>query len=212
MPHCHVAHTSHALNCRKVECTKNHVLYIKNRKGHTAMFEVVHFKTEPSKGKQTIPLAKGTVEVFMMLEKASHFYNTQVDADVTTMFHKMDGTTYKDAYFSTVASTILTIDGERCLARHFRHMFATNWRDFIQCPTTKLYEIGVDELEEAATRLTLTSPEAWDAAYDDTTIVRGMHTVVALWPKFKEFLFSKHLDKLSEVEWDPLTTTMADLA
>ena len=199
-------------HCRKEDCSKNHVVYTKNRKGLRAIFDVVHFKTEPTRGRQSIPLAKQTVEVFVMLEQASNFYDTLVAADVGTLFYKRDGTPYADAYFSTTAAQILTIDGERCLARHFRHMFAAAWRDFIQCPTTRLIDSTVQELEEAATRLTLTSPDAWDATYDDSTIVRSMHSVMALWPKFQEFLFSQHLDKLSEQEWDPLTTTLADLA
>jgi hypothetical protein len=174
--------------------------------------ELVHFKNDNKKGPQHMPLAKGTIKVMAMLEQASAFMATQCPGGVSTLFYGTTGHPYQPAYFSTVVSNLLTMYGVRCTANTFRHFFSTAWRDFISSPTTQLVGFTIHQLEEVAASMMLNSTDAWATSYDDSTMDRGMHSILALWPKFLTFVYEHHLDKVTEEPWDPLTATMAELS
>lgn len=79
-------------------------------------------------------------------------------------------------------------DGRRITAKDFRHLFATAWRDYINCPSTKLLELSVHELDAAAADLMCSSTYAFSRAYDDSNRVRGLQTVLLHWGSFQAFV------------------------
>ena len=204
--------TVHAF-CRDAECPKNHISYYKNRKGYRADFVLPHFKNDAIKGTQRLPVAQQNLEVLAMLEKASAYCHTHSSAtDVTTLFHDSTGKLCQAAYFSIVAAKQLTFGDIRCTANTLRHSFATAWRDFLAIPTTQLMGVTATQLEAAAAGMMLNSTEAWNSTYDDTTMNRSIHATLALWPRFQAFVKEQHLDKVSEVPWDPVSIDIATLS
>lgn len=129
----------------------------------------------------------------------------------TTLFYMESGMPYQVAYFSTVVANMLTFDRVRTTANHWRHEFATLWRDFLSSPTTKLMDFTVEQLEQGAAQFMLNSTEAWSAAYDDTDKNRAILHCLALWPKFQEFVHARHEALMSQEPWDPLTTAFDQL-
>ena len=193
-------------------CPKNHVKYYSNRKGTHAELELVHFKNEKQKGRKSLPLAAGPTQAVVLLEQAVAFMAGWFpQGTVCTLFCGSTGLPYKEAYVSTVAAKQLSQYGHKCTARSFRQFFSTAWRDFLSFPTTQLMGMTANQLDVVAASMMLNSPEAWTISYDDSIAERGMRTILHLWDKFQAFLFSQHLDKISEQPWDPLTATMADL-
>lgn len=188
--------------CRNVDCIKNHVVYTKVHGRHTAEMVLIHFKNDTIKGPQHIPLSSQLVEMMVLLEQAVH----AVFPTSTALFCMENGQPYQPSYFSTVVGDYLTFQGVRCTANHWRHVFTTLWRDFLACPTTKLLDFTVQQLEEGAAQLMLNSTQAWNAAYDDTDKIRAILHTQALWPKFREYVHNVHAAKMSEEPWDPLTT------
>lgn len=174
---------------------------------HTAEMVLVHYKNDNLKGPQHVPLAPHLLEMLVLLEQAIH----AIFPTSTTLFFMEDGKPYQLPYFSTVVGDYLTFAGVRCTANHWRHVFTTLWRDFLACPTTKLLDYSVQQLEEGAAQLMLNSTEAWNAAYDDTDKVRAILHTMALWPQFQEYVHSMHDAKMSEKAWDPLTTAFDSL-
>lgn len=173
---------------------------------------MIHFKNDAIKGAQHLPLAHANLLVVTMLEQAAAFYGTLPGKQtVSTLFYAHDGSLYKGPYFSTIAATLMSFHGVRATANTFRHLFTTAWRDFIASPTTQLIGLSAKQLEDAAAAMTLNSPDAWNIAYDDSNIARGIHCCLAMWPKFTEYVHQQHLDKVSEEAWDPLTASLADL-
>lgn len=202
------------LPCRAPNnCLKNHVMYIKDRHGYKAELFLVHFKNDAMKGPQHLPLAKENLEVITLLEQATDYLATQCELDVCTLFHGSGGRMYKDAYFSTVGGNLLTIDVEhRVTANTIRHKMCTLFRDWSNHPSAQLRGLTIEQVEVAAADMMLNSTDAWSIAYDDTNRSRATCTIMALWPKFKEFVHQQHLDKVSEEAWDPLTTDFEALA
>lgn len=192
-----------APTCRDASCKRNHVVYKIVHGKHTAEMVLVHFKNDAIKGPQHIPLSPQLLEMFVLLEQAVH----AVFPRSTTLFFMENGQPYQPSYFSTVVGDYLTFDGVRCTANHWRHVFTTLWRDFLSCPTTRLLDFTVQQLEEGAAQLMLNSTQAWNAAYDDTDKLRAILHTHALWPKFQEYVHNVHDAKMSEQAWDPLTTT-----
>ena len=172
---------------------------------------LVHFKNDALKGPQHLPLSKPSLAVVTLLEQASAFYNSIVPGQVDTLFYARDGSMYKGPYFSSVGARVLSFGELKCTANDFRHLFTTAWRDFISIPTTNMLGMTATQLEEAATAMTLNSPEAWSISYDDCSMARGIHTCLTMWPKFQKFVKEQHLDKQSEEAIDPLTLSLADL-
>ncbi|PSC67192.1 L-isoaspartate(D-aspartate) O-methyltransferase [Micractinium conductrix] len=200
------------MHVREVGCPKNHVKYYSNRKGTHAELELVHFKNEKQKGRKSLPLAAGPTQAVVLLEQAVAFMAGWFpQGTVCTLFCGSTGLPYKEAYVSTVAAKQLSQYGHKCTARSFRQFFSTAWRDFLSFPTTQLMGMTANQLDVVAASMMLNSPEAWTISYDDSIAERGMRTILHLWDKFQAFLFSQHLDKISEQPWDPLTATMADL-
>ena len=198
--------------CSEAACPKNHVHYYKDRKGHHAELHLVHFKNDSIKGAQRLPLSQSYLGMLALLEQGSAYYSTLGGEPTTTLFYSLAGCVYAGPYFSTISANLLTFGEVRCTAVDFRHIFATLWKDFIASPTTQLHGLTTQQLEEAAAGLMLNSPAAWAISYDDSTVSRGIHTTLALWPKFQAFVKAQHLDKASEEPWDPLTVDLAALA
>ena len=80
----------------------------------------------------------------------------------------------------------------------FRHLFATAWRDFINCPSTSLAQLTVHQLDAAAADLMCSSTQAFSNSYDDTNRVRGNLTVMEHYPDFKSYVEKQH--KLKQTE------------
>lgn len=194
--------------CREDNCGKNHITYFKDRKGTHAELVLWHFKNDAIKGVQHVPLAPKLLEKILFLEQA----RAAIYPTCPTLFCDTQGLVYKSAYFSTVVSKACILGDERLTANDYRHLFATAWRDFINCPTTKLLDLTVHQLNAAAADMMLNSTEAWSAAYDDTNRNRGIFTVLAKWPKFVEFVKEAHLDLMSKDPIDPLTVDLASLS
>ena len=199
-------------------CPTNHILYTNNVKvkGIQSVVHLVHFKNDNSKGLQQLPTSKGTLQVLVLLEQASAFMNDKLPGGVSTLFHynngKSSGKPYLASYFSTVAANQLSNSNVRLTANSFRHYFSTAWRDFISTPSTQLLGFTAQQLENMAASMMLNSPEAWTISYDDSTMARGMHTILALWPKFLTFVHEQHIVKEAEEPWDPLTASLAELS
>jgi hypothetical protein len=195
-----------------VVCPKNHLktFYIREKLG--AELGLEHFKNDSTKGHQVLPLSQGAMKVFVMLEHAAQHYNTCVAGEVATLFYSLSGAPYQAPYFSSIGAGLLSIGQDRHTANTFRHLFATTFRDFSQHPSTHMHGFHVSQLEDAASKLSLNSPDAWDAAYDDSIMCRGMLTILAMWDKFKVFAFRQHIDSISMREVDPLAISMAGLS
>lgn len=168
---------------------------------------MVHFKNDSVKGEQHLPLTPSLLEKFVYLEQAiaSKMHNSP------TLFCSHSGDVYGEDYFSTICSGVLSYDGVHLTCNDLRHKFVTSWRDFVNSPTTQLYEFSVQQACAAASNLMLNSTQVWDATYDDTNRARGILIVMRLWPKFLNFLKEQHLDLESREDWNPLTTPLDEL-
>lgn len=174
---------------------------------------LVHFKNDCIKGPQALPLSKGSLQVVALLDQASAFMHTKCREPVCTLFFSHEnGRPFKSNYFSTIAANVLSMYSVRCTANTFRHMFVTAWKDFISSPNTQLLGLSAQQLETVAASMMLNSPEAWAFTYDDSTVARGMHIILSLWPRFLSFVYGLHLDRVTEKEFDPATATMAELS
>lgn len=184
-------------------CPKNRIEYIQDRKGCHAELVLVHFKNDTLKGEQHLPLSPKLRELIALVEQG------RAATGGDTLFCSMSGAPYKLDYFSTVVGNLLVFDGKRLTPTDFRHLFSTAWRDFINSPNTWVVDQAVQQLEGAAAGLMLNSSAAWDATYDDSSINRSIHRVMAMWPKFVEFVKEQHLDQQSRTPYSPLTVDMA---
>lgn len=172
----------------------------------------MHFKNSTTKGPQHIPIAKANLEVFKLLEEAAAFVSTSKAGGVHTLFHgAMDGNTYKAAYFSMVGAKVLSWGGVKWCANMGRHIFSTTYRDWLARPGITLEVPTQRQMEMAATVMTLNSSTAWDSAYDDSFLARGMISTLETWPHFVKFVKGQHDLKMSEKAWDPLSTALEEL-
>jgi hypothetical protein len=128
-----------------------------------------------------------------------------------TLFYMGNGNPYQQAYFSTIVSDLLTLDGVRTTANHWRHEFATMWRHFLATPTTKLVEFAVEQMEGEAAQLMLNSRDAWNSTYDDTDFDRSCLHCMAMWPQFEEFVKKKHDAWVSKEALSPLAMAFDQL-
>lgn len=127
------------------------------------------------------------------------------------MFFDHTGALYKGPYFSFVVSQAISVGGIHLTANDVRHMFVTLWRDFLNSPSTKLLDQTIQQLSASAADLMLNSTTAWSISYDDSTRDRAIHTTLALWPQFRQFVQQAHLDTVSRKAWDPLTFDLDSL-
>lgn len=188
-------------------CPTNHVHYYEDRHGYHASFKVTHFKNEAIKGPQDIPLSPSLLQPLALLEKGVH----AISPNSPTLLFGMNGAPYQGPYFSLVASKAISLNGVALKANDLRHMFATQWRDFINHPTTQLLNLTIQQLNASAADLMLNSTHAWSASYDDTSRDRAIHTTLSLWPKFQEHAKQAHLDHISTKAWDPLAISLDSL-
>lgn len=152
---------------------------------------LVHFKNDLIKGPQKVPIAVQLLEPLVLQHKAHKAYAMECPS----LFFSRSFTIMAGPYFSTICGDILTPKGcARVTANTYRHMVSTMWRDYINDPHTKVLGISVEELDEAATSMMLSSSNAVDHAYDDTTRARSYSRVMDHWPKFKSFVLNNHQD------------------
>ena len=169
---------------------------------------LAHFKNDTIKGTQHLPLSKFFKGPFIYLEQAHDYLASQCP----TLWFNTHFQTYQKAYWSTICSKALTLpDGRRITAKDFRHMFATAWRDYINCPTTKLLDTSLHELDAAAADLMCSSTQAFTNAYDHTNRVRGTQTVLSHWLSFKSYVESQQKLKESE-RWGGMSCMICGLA
>lgn len=142
-----------------------------------------------------------------LLEKAVH----SCYPSSKLLFFDTYGSLYKAPYFSYVCSKAISIEGVHLTANDMRHMFVTLWRDFVNCPSTKLLDITIQQACASAADLMLNSTTAWSISYDDTNRSRAIQTTQALWPEFAKFVEQAHLDYVSKKEWNPITISLSEL-
>ena len=180
--------------CRDPACEGNHIKYTKDKDGFMAALVLPHFKNESIKGVQEVPLSPKWLRLVALLERAAAAHRPSTG----TLFCATDGTLYKEAYFSTVSTTALSFNQQKCTSRHFRHLFTTNYKAFTTDPGTTLRGISAHVVQQAAADLMLTSTQMLDSTYDDSAREKGTAAVMSLWPKFKEYVKEQHLKKRSE--------------
>lgn len=189
------------------QCSKNHIDYYEDRHGHHASLKVTHFKNDAIKGDQELPLSPSLLRPLTLLERAIHHCMPHSHL----MFFDHNGALFKGPYFSYVVSQAISVGGIHLTANDVRHMFVTLWRDFLNTPSTKLLDLTIHQLSASAADLMLNSTTAWSISYDDSTRNRAIHTTLALWPHFIEFVRQAHLDAMSRKGWDPLTIDIDSL-
>lgn len=194
------------LHCSDTKkCTKNHVHYFKDRSGYHAEFIMAHFKNDNIKGIQHLPVAQKLLPLLSFLERA-HAWASKNAPTLWCMANNKS--IYAQAYWSIVCSDKLSFGGHKLTAKHFRHLFATAWRDYINSPASQLNEISVRALDVAAAELMLSSTDAYDVAYDDTNRARTINTIFHHWDKFVEFVHEQHKDIKSREPFNPITIDM----
>lgn len=223
------------LCCRFPEtCDKNHIRYFEDRDGYHCEMVLPHFKNDTIKGTQYLPMSQLLRIPFIQLEQAHQFLASLAP----TLWFNTSGGLYKKDYWSTICSKALTLpDGRRitakdfrcvsvvCLAAgtvhpdlaclpwpHCRHLFATAWRDFINCPSTQLTNFTIHELDAAAADLMCSSTYSFNAAYDNTNRVRGNKVIMAHWDKFMAYVKDQHELQQSTSDWDPLMMDLSYLS
>lgn len=182
--------------CRDPQgCDKNYIKWYQTQEGWGCELVLAHFKNDTIKGTQHLPLSHKLRGALVYLERA-HAY---LGIDCPSLWFSNRGEVYKKDYWSTVCSRALTLhDGRRITACSYRHLFATAWRDYINCPSTKLGEMSMHELDAAAADLMCSSTNAFTAAYDDTNRVRGTRIIMAHWQDFTQFVRREFELKQSE--------------
>ena len=161
-----------------------------------------HFKNESIKGEQEVPIFPSLLTPLCYLEKAIH----SCYPSSKLLFFGTNGLMHKGPYFSYICSKAISLVGVHLTANDIRHMFVTLWRDFVNSPSTTLLDLTINQACASAADLMLNSTTAWTMSYDDTNRSRAIHTTLALWPKFTEFVEQTHLDFISRKEWNPITT------
>lgn len=184
------------MHCRKVNCPGNYISYIKNSEGYHADLVLTHYKNDSIKGTQYIRMAKQFLDKFALLHQAQVYL---APTSPILFFMSSSDELYEDAYWSTVCSKALSLPDKWITSKDFRHLFGTAWRDFINCPRTKLLDLTVKQLDTASADMMSSSTEAMDKAYDDSTRDRNTQTVMLLMPKFRKFIHDAHELKLTEV-------------
>lgn len=194
--------------CRDhASCHKNHFEYYQDRHGYHGALKATHFKNESIKGEQAVLLFPPMLYPLSLLEKAVH----SCYPSSKLLFFDTYGSLYKAPYFSYVCSKAISIEGVHLTANDMRHMFVTLWRDFVNCPSTKLLDITIQQACASAADLMLNSTTAWSISYDDTNRSRAIQTTQALWPEFAKFVEQAHLDYVSKKEWNPITISLSEL-
>jgi len=184
-----------SIHCRNVNCPGNYIEYMKNSEGYHADLVLIHYKNDSIKGIQHIRMAQQFLDKFALLQQAQAY---QAPASPILFFMPSSSQIYEDAYWSTVCSKALSLPHKWITSKDFRHLFATGWRDFINCPSTKLLDMTVRSLDTASADMMSSSTDAMDNAYDDTTRDRNIQTVMLLMPKFRRFIHDAHELKQTE--------------
>lgn len=196
---------------RKASCSKNHVEHIveEARDSETgevittklAKLKFIHHKNEKKDkhGPATLPLSPGMVEAFEVLEKAARHFAPHCP----TLFSSINKETYSEPYFSQYSKQVLSSSDTQVRATDMRHEFSTAWRDFMDNPGTAVQGISTTIVEGAAAHLMGNSSAAWDATYDDHMRTRALDRIIAMYPRFREFVKGEHARKRQQRPRDP---------
>lgn len=148
----------------------------------------------------SIPLPPTMVELFEVLEKASHMLAPQCPTLFFTPSHKEPYT--QQGTFSTLTTRLLSIHGHHVSALDMRHEFITCFEDF-RGAKPELFTHG-SRLVEAVARWMGNSPSTWAKAYDSKAHTRDMEEVMRVYHPFQAWMRAEARMAKSKRPRDPM--------
>lgn len=146
-----------------------------------------------------IPLPPSMVELFEVMEKASHHLAPTCP---TLIFTPSKAPYMEDCAFSQLTTSLLSIHGKHATALDMRHQFITAFEDF-KVAHPEMFTKG-STLVEAVARWMGNSTTTWARAYDAKALSRSMEEVASVYPTFQEWVRTQARRAKTKRPRDPL--------
>lgn len=150
----------------------------------------------------SLPLPPTMVELFEVMEKASHKLAPMCPTLFFTPSSKDPYTNEGKGNFSTHTTKLLSIHGKHVCALDMRHEFITCFEDF-KGAKPELFTHGSTLVETVASWIG-NSTTTWAKAYDSKAHTRGMEEVMRVYPTFQAWLRSHAKRAGSKRPRDPM--------
>lgn len=151
-------------------------------------------------GPMSLPLPPTMVELFEVMEKASHKLAPKCPTLFFTPSTKEPFT--QGGHFTTHTTKLLSIHGKHVCALDMRHEFITCFEDF-KGAKPELFTHG-NTLVEAVARWIGNSTTTWAKAYDFKAHTRDMEEVMRVYPTFQAWMRSQARHAKSKRPRDPM--------
>lgn len=167
---------------------------------HPTNVHLICLQNEGKWGAITIPLPPFMVEVFEVMEKASHHLAPKCP---TLIFTPTTKAPYlEDGAFSQLTTALLSIHDKHATALGMRHQFITAFEDY-RVAHPEVFSKG-SLLVEAVARWMGNSTSTWAKAYDSKAKSRAMEEVARVYPTFQEWVRAQARRAKSKRPRDPL--------